>query len=253
MRLEVALRTRLGELRLDVSLEAEQQPLAVIGPNGAGKTTLLRTIAGALQPDSGRIRCGARVLLDTQRGVDLPPEQRSAGYVPQGYALFPHLRAIDNVAYGLTHLSSPQRRARAVQMLSELDAQSLAQRYPAELSGGERQRIALARALIVEPDVLLLDEPLAAIDVAARRGLRRVLCERLRHRSRPAIIVSHDIRDLIALNARVCVLDAGKVVQQGSMSDVFNSPINDFVAEFCGADLEQAGGRATTSVVANYR
>lgn len=249
MKLGITLRWRLGALDLDVALEVGSRPTALIGPNGAGKTTLLRAIAGSSRPDHARLTCGDRVLLDTDHGIELPPEQRAVGYVPQGYALFPHLRAIDNITYGLSRLEPSERRARAQHLLSELEAAHLSERRPAELSGGEQQRVALARALAIEPDVLLLDEPLAAIDVAARRSLRRVLAKHLQHRRLPALIVTHDVRDVHALDADVCVLDRGKLVQQGSMHAVFARPANDFVAEFCGADLKAAPDSSLVSSV----
>ncbi|MEO0324423.1 MAG: ATP-binding cassette domain-containing protein [Myxococcota bacterium] len=166
----------LGALGLDVDLDAGPGVTALVGPNGAGKTTLLRTIAGAYAPRRGRIALGADdVLFDSERGIDRPPEARAVGYVPQGYGLFPHLSAADNVAFGLSG-----DRAEAERWLARVGAAALAPRLPAALSGGEQQRVALARALARRPKLLLLDEPLAALDAGARRILRRELGTYLR-------------------------------------------------------------------------
>lgn len=233
----VAARARLGQLELDVTMHGGARPLALIGPNGAGKTSLLRMVAGALRPREGRIEIAGRPLFDAQRGIDVPPEQRRVGFVPQGYGLFPHLRVIDNVAFGLAasgRLTSQRRERRraAQQALARLDCGQLAHRFPAELSGGEQQRIALARTLVTEPTMLLLDEPLAAMDAGARRRLRRALAAHLGEQKCPAIVVTHDVRDVMALNAEVCVLDKGRVVQTGDLETLRAAPCNDFVAEF---------------------
>ena len=228
----------LGPLELDVDLCGDARPVALVGPNGAGKTTLLRLIAGAYRPQAGRIEVGGRVLFDAAAAVDLPPERRAVGYVPQGYGLFPHLGVADNVAFGLRARghSGGRRAARlaAEQMLDELGCASLAGRRPTELSGGEQQRVALARALVVDPAILLLDEPLAALDASARRQLRRFLADHLRRRARPSIVVTHDARDVLALEAEACVLDAGRVVQRGTADQLRRAPANDFVAELFG-------------------
>lgn len=235
---EVAVCTRLDDFTLDVVIRGNQTPTAIIGPNGSGKTTLLRLIAGAHPRAQGRIVVEGRVLLDSERHVSLPPEARHVGYVPQGFGLFPHLRVVDNVAFGLAVSPRGQsgsmcrRSARA--LLGELGAGSLADRLPGGLSGGEQQRVALARALIVEPRLLLLDEPLATLDPSARRRLRQVLAERLASRPTPTILVTHDLRDVEALGARVVVLENGRVVQEGSLSELRAAPTSDFVEEFLG-------------------
>ncbi|MEM1415397.1 MAG: ATP-binding cassette domain-containing protein, partial [Myxococcota bacterium] len=228
---ELELRLRLGTLTLEVALEGDEGVLALVGPNGAGKSTLLRTLAGAHRPEAGRIALrdaeGESVLFDAAKGLDLPPEARRVGYVPQGYGLFPHLSALDNVAFG-----ADRETARA--MLASLGAEALAGRRPGALSGGERQRVALARALVAGPRLLLLDEPLAALDLPARRRLRRVLAGYLRERSLPALVVTHDLRDLRALGARVAVLEGGRIVQTGTPDALAQDPASEFVAELFG-------------------
>ena len=225
----------VGALSVDVDIEAEDETVALVGPNGAGKTTLLRTIAGAYRPAQGLIRLGGRILVDTAGGVELRPEQRRVGYVPQGYGLFPHLSVLDNVAFGRAATTTrASARAAAAELLGGMGCGHLASRSLSGLSGGERQRVALARALLVEPEILLLDEPLAALDVAARREVRGHLAEHLRRHAGPAVLVTHDARDARALAASVVVLDSGKVIQRGTCAELTAAPANAFVAEFFG-------------------
>jgi molybdate transport system ATP-binding protein len=226
----------LGPLALDVQIAGGTRTVALVGPNGSGKTTVLRTVAGAHAPVRGTIKVGARVLFDARNQVDVAPELRRVGYVPQGHGLFPHLSALDNVAFGHTKgQNALTKRRRAEELLTELGYRSVAQHKPSQLSGGESQRVALARALMIEPELLLLDEPLASLDIAARRSLRTLLAEHLQAAGRPAIVVTHDVRDVLALDAHVVVLEAGRVVQQGDLSALQASPATAFVAEFCHA------------------
>ena len=237
---EVAVRS--GDFRLDVSMQGEAAPVVVIGPNGSGKTTLLRTIVGDRVPHAGRIVVNDRIFFDSDRNIALPPEARRTGYVPQGYGLFPHLNATDNVAFGVPATlarSRAERRWMAQNALAEVGCEGLANRYPATLSGGEKQRVALARALIIRPALLLLDEPLAAMDPAARRTLRTALAQRLRERQHPAIVVTHDVRDVHALGTpRTYVLEGGRVVQSGEPAALAAAPGSPFIAEFFGVESE---------------
>ena len=241
MRWRVQVRAGVGPLALDVDLEGGAAPLALIGPNGSGKTSLLRIIAGARRPDQGEIEVDGTPFFDSTRSLDLASERRRVGYVPQGYGLFPHLRALDNVAFGLSTGVRRQprgpRREAALRMLEDLGCGDLAARHPHQLSGGEQQRVALARALVIDPRILLLDEPLAALDATARRSLRVFLTERIRAMGRPTIIVTHDVRDVVALDARICVLEQGQIVQRGDVDALRAAPATDFVAEFVGATL----------------
>ncbi len=226
---------RLGTLGLDVELQGDSGVTAILGPNGSGKTTLLRAIAGAVPVTRASIAVGDRVLADTARGIDRPIEQRGVGYVPQGYGLFPHLRVLENVAFGLStgggRMSRSARSSVARAMLERLDAAELAERSVGELSGGEQQRVALARALVIEPSLLLLDEPLASLDVRRRQSVRGFLAEQLSRWGRPALLVTHDVRDVAALGARVVVLDEGRVVQQGTLQELRANPKSELVAE----------------------
>lgn len=232
----VAARMRLGSLDLEVDLGGGDAPVALIGPNGSGKTTLLRMIAGAHRPHGGTIRLGDRVVFDASEGLDLPPERRHVGYVPQGYGLFPHLSALDNVAFGWAArglgASRAERRERARAQLAALDCAHLAERAPSMLSGGEQQRVALARALTVEPRILLLDEPLAALDARARRAIRGFLARYFAERKGAALVVSHDARDVRELGVDVHVIEEGRIVQSGSPEALAARPATEFVAAF---------------------
>lgn len=237
MRWYASIRKRVGPLDLDVEMETTSLVAALVGPNGSGKTTILRTLAGARNPVEGRIVIGDRVLFDSSLSVGVEPEDRQVGYVPQGYGLFPHLSVLDNVAFGLKRAgrSSRDRRPRAFAMLEEMGCESLAQRFPTDLSGGEKQRVALARALVTEPRILLLDEPLAALDTTSRRQMRAFLANKLLERAQATLMVTHDPRDIGALGAHVWVLEEGRIVQSGGLGDLRSAPATEFVAEFTGA------------------
>jgi molybdate transport system ATP-binding protein len=234
--LRVEARTRLGELELDVALEVRAgECLALAGPSGAGKTSVLRVASGLLRPESGRVECGGEVWLDTERGVDVPPEDRRCGYVFQEYALFPHLTAWQNVAYPLRGMSRSERRRRAQELLDRFGVGGLAESRPRTLSGGERQRVAVARVLARRPGVLLLDEPLSALDTRTRAGAARELEAVLREVEVPALLVTHDFAEAARLGDRVGVIDAGHVVQEGTATELAAAPGSAFVADFAGA------------------
>jgi len=238
----IQINLQLGDLALNVEMEGGTAPVAVVGPNGAGKTSLLRTIAGAHSPENGLIRLEDRTLFDAETQLSLPPEERRVGYVPQGFGLFPHLSVLDNVAFGWRarrpHMSRAAGHKAACALLEEMDSGHLSDRWPAGLSGGEQQRVALARALMIEPQILLLDEPFAALDIVARRKLRAFLAADIRSREIPAIVVTHDLRDVLALDARVYVLEQGQVVQSGMADELAREPATEFVEEFFRTGLE---------------
>jgi molybdate transport system ATP-binding protein len=234
--LRVEAQTRLGALELNVAFEVPAgQCLALAGPSGAGKTSVLRVAAGLLRPDRGLVEAAGETWLDTERGIDLPPEQRSCGYVFQEYALFPHLTASQNVAYPMRGMSRPARRERALGLLERFGLGALADSRPRALSGGERQRVAVARAVARSPGVLLLDEPLSALDARTRAGAARELTEVLREVEVPSLLVTHDFSEAAQLGDRVGVIDAGEVVQEGSPSELAAAPRSAFVADFTGA------------------
>jgi molybdate transport system ATP-binding protein len=219
------------------------ETLAVVGPSGAGKTSVLRAIAGLLRPHRGRVVCGEEVWLDTAARVDLPPERRGCGYLFQEYALFPHLSAWRNVAYGLPR---ERRRERAHELLDRFGLGSRADAAPRSLSGGERQRVALARALARGPRALLLDEPLSALDTRTRGRAARELAGALRSAGVPALLVTHDFGEAALLGDRVAVIDEGRIVQEGSARELAAAPASAFVADLTGAVVLTGEARAST-------
>jgi molybdate transport system ATP-binding protein len=234
--LRVDAGSRLGELDLDVALGVGPgECLALAGPSGAGKTSVLRVAAGLLRPARGRVTCGEETWLDTESGVYVAPERRRCGYLFQEYALFPHLRAWQNVAYPLRGVPRAERRRRALELLERFGLAALADARPATLSGGERQRVALARALARRPAVLLLDEPLSALDARSRAHAARELAELMREAGVPTLLVTHDFSEAAQLGDRVGVIDSGRVVQEGTASELAGAPRSAFVADFTGA------------------
>jgi ABC-type sulfate/molybdate transport systems ATPase subunit len=200
-------------------------PTALVGPNGAGKSTLLRAILGAVPARRGRIVLDGHVLLDIERGTSVPTEERRVAWVPQEYALFPHLTVVENVAFGVP---DPAGRARADALIGQLGLEPLRSRRPGALSGGERQKVALARALATEPRLLLLDEPLAALDADSRETTRAFLAETLHHLAIPSLVVTHEMRDVVALGGPVVLLEAGRVRSTGALDLFRASPPSDF-------------------------
>ena len=236
MSLRVEADARLGDLHLGVDLDVPAgRCLVVAGPSGAGKSSVLRIAAGLHRPDRGRVTAGDRVWLDTERGIDLRPEERRCGYVFQDYALFPHLRAWQNVAYGLRDTPRAGREGVAREWLARFGLEGLADARPATLSGGERQRVAVARALARRPDVLLLDEPLSALDTRTRAAAGRRLAEVLAETEVPTLLVTHDFAEAAMLGDEVAVVDRGAVVQRGTASALAARPASAFVADFTGA------------------
>jgi ABC-type sulfate/molybdate transport systems ATPase subunit len=232
----MALRVRFGHplrsFRASADLIVEPaETLALVGPSGAGKTTVLRVVAGLLRPAEGLVSLNGTVLLDTERRVDVPPEGRRVGYLFQEYALFPHLDVRHNVRFGA-------RRADDVApLLERFRIEALAGARVRELSGGERQRVALARALARDPAVLLLDEPLSALDAHTRTGVRAELRELLDELRLPTIVVTHDFEDAATLAHRVGVISEGRILQVASPTDLVALPQDAFVASFTGATV----------------
>jgi molybdate transport system ATP-binding protein len=247
MRLDASMVVDAGPFRLEVDLAVEDgEVLAVLGPNGAGKTTLLRALAGLNPITSGHITLDDTVLDDPSTGTFVLPEDRPVGVVFQGSLLFPHLDARDNVAFGI-----PGRRAAArgsaEAWLDRVGLGNRARSRVAELSGGQAQRVALARTLATEPALLLLDEPLAALDARTRGGIRRDLRRLLREFDGVRILVTHDPVDAFALADRVLVIEDGRVTQEGTPAEVAARPRTEYVAELVGTNL--LVGVATAGVV----
>ncbi len=235
---DVLVRAQVNRRGVDVDVAVgDGEVLAVLGPNGVGKSTLLQLIAGLLRPDHGRIELGSAVVADTATGTFVPPHARGVAMLGQQAMLFPHMTVAANVAYAprCRGQSRTAARATARRWLDAVGAHELADRRPAQLSGGQAQRVAVARALAAEPGVLLLDEPLAALDVAAAPSLRRLLREVLQGRT--AIIVTHDLLDALAIADTVVVIEHGRVVESGPARTVLTAPRSDFAARVAGVNL----------------
>lgn len=230
----MAVQTRVGSLKLDLSLEGGTRPVALIGPSGAGKTTVLRVMAGLHRPMRGYIELGGTRVFCTKDRRELALDQHRVGYVPQGYALFPHLSVLENTAFGLRMRSKAGEEiaAKAMRWLDELGIADLARREVQTLSGGQKQRVALARAMAFDPALLLLDEPLAALDVQTRKEVRSWLGEFLKSQKVPAIVVSHSKADLTSLDTEIAVLEQGCIVQRGALLELGANPATAFVRAF---------------------
>jgi len=236
--LEARLRKRMATPGHEFVLEAEFQTAPgftiLFGASGAGKTTLLDCVAGLARPDSGCIVIGGRVLFDSQPGVNVPVAKRRVGYVFQDLALFPHLTVEQNVEYGLSHLPKKTRSERAATILQAFRIAHLARRSAREISGGESQRVALARTLVIDPAVLLLDEPLAALDAPTKAKIIDDLREWNRAHRIPILYVTHSREEVFALGERVIVLDAGRIVAEGTPHEVMTAPQQEMVAQLAG-------------------
>lgn len=214
----------------------EGQLVSILGPSGCGKTTVLRMIAGLLTPDAGEIQIGGEIVFSSADGIDVPAAQRNVGMVFQSYALWPHYTVFNNVAYPLRvrRLSKPEIQDRIAWALDLVQLADLRDRYPGELSGGQQQRIALARAIVYSPRLLLLDEPLANLDARVRESVR-VEIKALQRKARIATLyVTHDQSEAMSLSDRVIVMDGGKIAQDGAPADIYRNPASAFVAGFVG-------------------
>ena len=231
---------QVGDFRLDVAWRVEPgEVLVLYGPSGAGKTMTLRAVAGLIRPQHGWVEVGGRVVFDSQASAGagwVPPHRRNVGYVPQHYGLFPHLSVAQNVGYSIPSGSGAQGRVEVEALLRGFRMEDLAGRYPRQLSGGEQQRVALARALATRPQLLLLDEPLAALDVALRREVRRELRHTLEQWGIPTLLVTHDREDVLALGHRMLVLDGGRMVAEGEPTAMLRQPGVATVARLVGVE-----------------
>ena len=228
---------RRGALAVDATLEvARGTVLALVGESGAGKSTLLRLIAGLEPLDDGRVEVDGEAWADTTAGVHLPVEQRPLGWVAQDYAVFPHLSALENVAFGLraSGVAAREARSRADVALARVGLAEAAGRRPAHLSGGEQQRVALARALVLRPRLLLLDEPFGALDPATRQAMRRLLRALVAEERVTTVCVTHSPLEALAIGERIAVLEHGRIVQEGTAAELLRRPRSPVVARFLG-------------------
>lgn len=265
--LKAEIQTSLGSLKLNVNLELPPGALVVVGPNGAGKSSLLRALLGALPIEKGRIQLGERVLFDHRAKINLPTELRGLAYVPQDYALFPHLDVRGNVEFALSKSRNSEervsnrvsslkgapsllrrggeqrkmRRARVDALLEELGIAHLSKRQVQTLSGGEKQRVAIARALAANPQALLLDEPLAALDLRARSEVRHLFAQTLHKLALPCLVVSHDREDARVLGDRIAVLEEGRIQASGSWEELVETQEREGGSAFFEAFIRGSG------------
>jgi len=236
--LHAAVRKRFGvaesDFALDVAFDAAAGFTILFGPSGAGKTTLLDCVAGLAQPDAGRVAVGGRALFDSSQRANVPVAQRRVGYVFQDLALFPHMSVEQNVLYGLKPLPDGERKKRVLAILRSFRVDHLAYRRAREISGGERQRVALARTLVTDPAVLLLDEPLAALDAPTKAKIIDDLRAWNEAHRIPILYVTHSREEVFALGEGVIVLDAGRIVAQGTPHEVMTAPRQETVAQLAG-------------------
>jgi molybdate transport system permease protein len=234
MALDVQIEKKLPDFQLDVAFSASEAPLSILGPSGAGKTMLLRCIAGLEQPGRGRVSLNGRVLFDSDQGVRVPARGRRIGMVFQHYALFPHRTVAENISFGLHDLSREEQASRLSALIARTHLEGLAGRYPRALSGGEQQRTALARALAIDPEALLLDEPLSSLDTHLRSQVEAQLQETFAAYRRPTLLVTHNIEEAYRLCEQLLVLSRGQVAAFGPKEEVFRRPPTREVAQLTG-------------------
>lgn len=234
MTLEVQVAKRVGDFSLEVSFAATDAPLSVLGPSGSGKSMLLRSIAGLEAGTKGSVVLGGRVVLDSRRGINVPARERHVGLLFQHYALFPHRTVEQNITFGLARASRAEQQQKAAVLLKKVHLGGLGARYPRELSGGEQQRVALARALATEPEALLLDEPLSALDAHLRSQMESQLQETFATYQKPVLLVTHNMEEAYRLGGQLMVLSRGRVAAFGPKEAIFRDPPTVEVARLTG-------------------
>lgn len=227
---------------IEAEWSAGDEIVALFGPSGAGKSITLQAIAGFIIPDEGYIRINGKVVFDSAGRVNIPPQKRKVGYLFQNYALFPHLTVIQNILFACEKndkksvLSEMLHNEELISIMEVFQLKGLENHYPTQLSGGQKQRVALARALMSKPELFLLDEPFAALDMIMRKKLRNEIKELQKRLQIPMVLVTHDIDEAIMMADRLIIYDKGNVVQGGEPEYIINNPINPMVAELVGVD-----------------
>jgi molybdate transport system permease protein len=251
MPLEIHIEKKLPDFALNASFTADNAPLSILGPSGAGKTMLLRCIAGLEHPDKGRISLNGRVLFDADSKIAIPARERHVGMLFQHYALFPHRTVAQNIAFGLAGMSQEEQMKRATALMDRVHIADLGRRYPRELSGGEQQRAAIARALATEPEALLLDEPLSALDTHLRSQMEAQLEETFSEFERPVLLVTHNIEEAYRLGDQLLVLSRGRVAACGDKEHVFRHPATVEIARLTGCkNFSRAKAISSTEIEA---
>jgi len=233
--LSVQFKKAFADFSMDVSWQAGREIVVLFGPSGAGKSLTFQIMAGLVAPDEGHIQLGDAVFYDAQSDINRSPQSREIGYLFQHYALFPHMTTRENVLYGHRQPRSSEAAADFAAMLTRFHLEGLEQRYPGALSGGQRQRVALARALMRKPKVLLLDEPLSAVDLTVRRSIRTELKTLQRALGIPMVIITHDLGEALAMADQLIIYEHGRVVQAGTPEAIVQNPQNDIIAAWAGS------------------
>jgi molybdate transport system ATP-binding protein len=235
--LNVDIKKTLGNFQLNVQFNVERGIVGILGPSGCGKSLTLQAIAGLLKPDSGTITIGERTLFDHEKKMNIPTRDRKVGYVFQNYALFPHLTVAENIGFGLKKLAKDEKNKKIAKMLQVIQLTGLENRYPTDLSGGQQQRVALARTLVTEPEILLLDEPFSALDQHVKKHLELELLEIIKRSfSGVVLFVTHNIEEAYRLCDYLCLYDSGKTIQLGQKEEVLQRPINKAAAQIVGCE-----------------
>lgn len=234
MALYVDIEKNLPGFKLSVSFTAAKNTLGLLGSSGSGKTMTLRCIAGLLTPDRGKIVLNDRVFFDAKKGINLPSRERKVGYLFQNYALFPHLNVEQNISFGLRHCPRQEQSRRVEELLEMMNLKGLKNRYPRQLSGGQQQRVALARSLVLEPEVLLLDEPFSALDDCLRDQLEEQLRETLGKYHGHSLYITHNMEEAYRICSELLLLEEGRIAASGPKEELFNRPPNTLAARLTG-------------------
>jgi molybdate transport system ATP-binding protein len=224
MGIEVRINKKLKSFLLDIDFSEASKRIGILGGSGSGKSMTLKSIAGIERPDSGRILLNKRVLYDSAERINITPQKRRVGYLFQNYALFPTMTASENIIAGMRRGNRTEKKQRSEEMMGRFGLEGLGGRYPSELSGGEQQRVALARIMVNEPDVILLDEPFSALDVYIRDRMQEELMDMLSDYAGTVILVSHSRDEIYRFSERLLILDRGKVINHGNTADIFREP-----------------------------
>lgn len=256
--LEVEIKKVFPGFSLEISFSINQEILSIVGPSGSGKSLTLQCISGLMVPDEGYINVNGNLLYDSRNGLNLPPQKRKIGYVFQNYALFPHLKVYDNVAFGISNLNRQHIDERVTYLLEKMRLGEFRDRYPRYLSGGQQQRVALARALAPEPEILLLDEPFSALDTQVRGELEREILAIHNFYKGNIVFVSHNLEEAYRLSSQIAVYEAGRILQLGPKDTLINAPANETVAALTGAKnlargvVESVGESGITVLVTEW-
>lgn len=224
--LEVSFEKKFGSFVLKSSFCCDKEVLGILGPSGCGKSLTLKCIAGFFSPDRGIIKLDGREFFNSEKKINIPPRDRNIGFVFQNYALFPHLTVYENIAYGIKDLDKNIRHEKVMEMIKKMQLTMCEEKYPSQLSGGQQQRTALARTLIKEPSLLLLDEPFSAIDTHVKSMLKAQLLEIIKKYQGTVLFITHDIEEAYEICDKILIMNEGKCIQNGDKRDIIRSPIN---------------------------